>query len=149
MQVNAQLVELPALFKGLIKKITHEWNCSVEDQLSMTQFRMLYLLKVPGLSKPHELAESLGVTPGAITGIADKMIDKGYIVRRRDNDDRRVVRLAITEYGGQHIETLLEKQKQTISTFFNRLPEEDVEHLRRIFTTLLAQVHEEEELLGG
>ncbi|UVI30765.1 MarR family winged helix-turn-helix transcriptional regulator [Paenibacillus spongiae] len=146
MQVNAQLVELPALFKSLVKKMTHEWNCKVEDQLSMTQFRMLYLLKVAGLSKPHELAESLGVTPGAITGIVDKMIQKGYIVRHRDSEDRRVVRLAITEAGEQYIEILIEKRKQVISNFFNRLPEEDVEHLRRILTTLLEQVHDKEEL---
>jgi len=145
MQVNAHMMELPALFKSLIKKITQEWNSSVADKLSMSQFRMLYLLQHNGLSKPNELADALSVTPGAITGMADKLIDKGYVARTRDKQDRRVIHLVITEKGISYVDEMLEKQKESILAVFDRLPEEDIAHLMRIFRFLLESMQTEEE----
>ncbi|MFD0712002.1 MarR family winged helix-turn-helix transcriptional regulator [Paenibacillus sp. GCM10027626] len=145
MQVNAHLVELPALFKSVVKKVTQEWNCKVQDKLTLSQFRMLYLLHHQGLSKPNELAEKMIVTPGAITGIADKLIERGLVARIRDSEDRRVVHLVITEDGIRLITSMLEKQQATIVALFDRLPEEDIAHLKRIFTVLLESMDSEEE----
>jgi len=145
MQVNAQILELPALFKSLIKKLTQEWKNSVADKLSMSQFRMLYMLQNKGLSRPNELADALSVTPGAITGMADKLIHKGYIARTRDKEDRRVIHLVITEKGIGYVDEMLEKQKESILAVFDRLPEEDIAHLMRIFRFLLESMETEEE----
>ncbi|MBB3112316.1 DNA-binding MarR family transcriptional regulator [Paenibacillus phyllosphaerae] len=141
MQDKAQLLELPALFKCFIKKATQEWKESTDHDLTLTQFRMLYALMVEGPAKSVELAEQLGVTPGAITGMADKMIEKSFVVRTRDDHDRRVVHVAITEEGRAHIERIHAKQNEAMSAIFTKLPDEDIEHLRRIFTLLLERTN--------
>jgi DNA-binding MarR family transcriptional regulator len=47
----------------------------------------------------RELAARLGVTPATLTPVVDALADGGHLVRERDPDDRRVVRLAITPRG--------------------------------------------------
>jgi len=139
-ETNSHLLELPNLFRTLVKKMSHEWNRNMGDTFSMTQFRTLYMLNERGPQKAAELADILCVTSGAITGLADKLIEKGLVERQRSEDDRRVVYLRITDSGKQVLKELREKQKETIARLFEGLPEEDILHLKRIFTALLERV---------
>lgn len=137
-------MELPVLFKTLVRKMTHEWNKRVADPLSMTQFRLLYILNTQGSRKTTDLADTLGVTNGAVTGMADKLIKNGYIERHKSESDRRVVYLALTDHGKERVASMLEQQRETLSAFFSSLPEEDIGHLKRIFTVMLEQFDEKE-----
>lgn len=139
-ETNGHLLELPNLFRTLVKKMSHEWNRKMGDTFSMTQFRTLYMLNQRGPQKAAELADILCVTSGAITGLADKLIEKGLVERQRSEDDRRVVYLRISDQGKLALEDLQEKQKETIALLFEGLPEEDILHLKRIFTTLLERL---------
>jgi len=47
------------------------------------------------------LAEHLGITTAAITGIADAMESLGLLTRIRSTRDRRIIRLTLTEAGHQ------------------------------------------------
>ncbi|MGX7051709.1 MarR family winged helix-turn-helix transcriptional regulator [Leuconostoc palmae] len=46
-----------------------------------------------------QVARIVHLTPSAMTTAIDKLVDKGYIERRRSNQDRRVVRLGLTHKG--------------------------------------------------
>lgn len=46
-----------------------------------------------------ETAATLGVTTGTLTVAVDRLVRKGYIERRRDPGDRRVVRIQLTKKG--------------------------------------------------
>ncbi|WP_245954602.1 MarR family winged helix-turn-helix transcriptional regulator [Paenibacillus flagellatus] len=131
------MLELTALFKNLVRKISHEWNKRMEDGMSISQFRTLYILNSRGPQKTAELAETLGVTSGAITGLADKLIAKGMLERERSEEDRRVVYLRMTDKGKETLDRLLDTQREAIALFFKPLAEEDIEHLRRIFMLML------------
>jgi DNA-binding MarR family transcriptional regulator len=48
---------------------------------------------------PSRLAEEMGMTRGAITRLADRLIAKGFIVRTADPDDGRAQTLALTPRG--------------------------------------------------
>ncbi|WP_377776472.1 MarR family winged helix-turn-helix transcriptional regulator [Paenibacillus xanthanilyticus] len=137
MQANARLLELPALFKCFMKKATQEWKETMEHDLSISQFRMLYALYAEGPGKSADLAVSLGVTPGAVTGLADRLMEKRYVTRTRDGQDRRVALLAITDEGRRFVEGIKNRQQDALETIFDRLNDEDIEHLCRIFTLLL------------
>lgn len=141
-ETNSQLLELSGTFRKLIKKMTHEWNKRMSDSFSMTQFRTLYTLNARGPQKAADLADILDVTSGAITGVADKLIFKRLIERQRSEDDRRVVYLSITELGREALDKGLEKQRETFALFFQGLPREDLDHLRRIFTVMLDRVEQ-------
>ncbi|MBW7457763.1 MarR family winged helix-turn-helix transcriptional regulator [Paenibacillus sepulcri] len=137
MPLNEHAMEIHGLFKTLAKKVTEEWNKQTESLVSLSHFRMLYMLNLRGPQKMADLAECLHVTSGAITGIADKLIERGYIDRNRDLDDRRVVYLNITDSGKALMETLSEKQVLLYSRLVDQLDSEDVAHLKRIFTQMI------------
>lgn len=91
-------------------------------------------------AKVAELADCLHVTPGAVTGIADKLIQRGYIDRHRDEADRRVVYLQLTGEGQSAVKELDLIQQQLYADVLDRLDIEDIGHLKRIFTTMIELV---------
>lgn len=143
MQGNSKdLITFSGLFRTLLKNMTQEWNKKMTHNLSYTQFKVMFMLQNENAEKRKvsELAESIGLTPGAITGVVDKLLAEGYVNRERALDDRRVVYVELTAKGKELIAEVLETQGEMISQFFNVLPEEDIQHLRRIFTQMLANI---------
>jgi len=140
MPINTELVEVTTLFKTLIKRVTQNWNKRMVHQLTYPQFKMLFKLEKHGPQKVSQLAEALCITSGAVTGAADRLLSEGYIERTRAEDDRRVVYIQITEEGRQITHQVMEDQKETIAMFFGSLPDEDIKHLKRIMTTVLAKI---------
>jgi len=140
MTERQQLLELHALFRHLIRMMTKRWNeLMLEEKVTISQFRLLVRLNESGPQKVSDLAEWIGVTSGAVTGMSDKLIRSGYAERRRDDRDRRVVYLAVTDEGRAFVDKMMSTQREMVATLFGRLPDEDVDHLKRIFNELLKQ----------
>lgn len=50
---------------------------------------------------PGGIAEALGLTSGAATGVIDRLARAGHVERRRDERDRRIVRVHYSEHAQQ------------------------------------------------
>jgi DNA-binding MarR family transcriptional regulator len=67
-----------------------------------TDLECLMLLQDLGPATAGQLAEVLGLTTGAITGVVDRLVAAGFVVRDSDpTDRRRVIVRPVTERGGQ------------------------------------------------
>lgn len=130
MPENSKLMEL---FINILKKMKREWIKALECSLTPSQFFILKTLQHHGPHKATDLAEVVQMTPGAITGAADKLVSEGYIERKGAQEDRRIVYLEITSQGEMFLESVLEKQKAATANFFQGLSQEDINHLVRIF----------------
>src|SRR5467141_1884677 len=64
--------------------------------MTLPQMFLLRFLIERGTATPKELAAKLGVTPGNITGLVNKLEAAGLVTRSRNNKDRRVVELRPT-----------------------------------------------------
>ncbi|RJX20330.1 MAG: MarR family transcriptional regulator [Desulforudis sp.] len=91
-----------------------------------------------------ELAEMLGVSLSAVTAAADKLCDAGFVVRQRDERDRRLVWMELTPVGEGAISGGMETWRQTLRGYFAQLPLEDVEKLVQVLEKLLEIVSSEE-----
>ena len=67
-------------------------------ELSLRQLWVLYALRAGPLS-PGQLARRQRVTPAVITGLLDRLEQRGYVRREADPEDRRRLRLVLTERG--------------------------------------------------
>lgn len=67
-------------------------------ELSLRQLTMLYAIR-QGVSAPGLLARRLLVTPAVITGMLDRLERQGYVRREAEPDDRRRLRMVLTEAG--------------------------------------------------
>ncbi len=127
--------ELLQLFYCILKRMRKEWNNQIQG-INRTQFLILKCLHNSGPQKAAQLAEVTQTTPGAITCATDKLVMEGYAERKGDKEDRRVVYLEITEKGKGFIESLFREQNNVTVKFFQGLPEEDIQHLIRIYNKI-------------
>jgi DNA-binding MarR family transcriptional regulator len=68
------------------------------QDLSLRQLAVLYLVR-EGAAFPSELARQLRISPAVVTGLLDRLEQRGYLHRLADVSDRRRLRLALTDAG--------------------------------------------------
>jgi DNA-binding MarR family transcriptional regulator len=67
--------------------------------LSEFDLRAIFRIAAAGTMTPKDLAETLSVTRGAITGLSSRLVDAGLIRRAGHPLDRRSIHLELTEDG--------------------------------------------------
>lgn len=60
-----------------------------KDNLTRTEIAILFMVKREPL-KATELAEKIGISASTLTGVVDRLVERGYVKRIRDENDRRV-----------------------------------------------------------
>jgi MarR family transcriptional regulator, organic hydroperoxide resistance regulator len=111
-----------------------------EMNLTGPQFFILYLLSTSEDVKSTELAEKLDVKPSAITVMIDRLLKNHFVLRQRDENDRRIVKLELTTVGRDVFEKAKKKRREIFSRYLAYLEEEDVEQLVTIYEKLAAAV---------
>jgi DNA-binding MarR family transcriptional regulator len=92
-----------AEFARLWMKLTKDWKMHLEDALApgLTEGQLVVLELLMQLQpmKPSDLLAFLTTTPAAITTLLDRMERGGLVERNRDENDRRIVWVTVTEKG--------------------------------------------------
>jgi len=70
-----------------------------EGDLSIQEMHLIEKLGPDRELRMSQVANALGVTLGTMTVAADRLDKKGYVTRQRIDDDRRVVKLRLTDKG--------------------------------------------------
>lgn len=72
-----------------------------------------------GLATMGTLAEKLNCSMSALTAIVDRLVAQGIVSRGRSDEDRRIVRIALTPKGislyGEHLTTQLDLSRKMLS----------------------------------
>lgn len=116
------------LYWDISRNMSFVWREIYEKEFPGSQSHILFLLERNGSTKMSKLAELLYLTPGAVTTAADKLILNEYIARTRDENDRRVIRLEITDKGKEALRDLQEKGREAMSAVFSHLSDEDLDY---------------------
>lgn len=74
---------------------------------------------------PSRLADRMGMTRGAISKLAERLLDKGLLVRTADPDDGRAHTLSLTDAGNALVPTLARLADQNEAEFFAILTAEE------------------------
>jgi len=137
-EIAAFLVnKLDEIMRFLTRSFARELS---RDELSPTQYSALNLLSDNGKIPMGHLADSLNVTAPAITTMIDKLEQDMYVERFRDHDDRRIVKVGITEKGFGAITRLRETKLKLLSYLLAMLSDEEKKswvHLHKKIGSLL------------
>ncbi len=98
------------------------------------QFRMLRILTREGDVSQRRLQEIMGITAAGVSELTGKLEDKGWIVRARDEKDRRRMKIKITPTGADALAKMKARDDETV---FAALTEQEKEGLRSILTKLI------------
>lgn len=82
------------------------------ESLSQNQLILLLQLKINDGMKATEIAEFFSVTPGAVTSMCDKLEKLEFVERIREQEDRRVVKMVLTNSGELKVQDLFLKFPQ-------------------------------------
>lgn len=99
---RAEVVEL--LFSYVERLRAHFESVAAENELTAVQAKVLMFL---GDAEPMRcIADNLGCDPSNITGVVDRLQDRGFLTRSEDPSDRRVKILHVTPAGKKLRETI-------------------------------------------
>lgn len=139
-QRQEDFLQLEHTFTQMKRRMDAEWARDNDLGINAMQARILVRLFEEGPQKASAIADKLQITAGAITGIADKLIDLQYLERERDVEDRRVVYLVLTEKGQQLVERLKVRRAAIMEMMFTGLSPDDVRELTRLFNQVIANM---------
>ncbi|HEY6570810.1 MAG TPA: MarR family transcriptional regulator [Candidatus Limnocylindrales bacterium] len=99
--------------------------------LSLVHLQVLTVLETDGPVPMGTLAESLDVSQASTTGIVDRMEQRGLVERRRDDEDRRVVRVALTEDGTRLLAGVAAGRRERLGILLQELSDEELDGFLR------------------
>jgi DNA-binding MarR family transcriptional regulator len=100
-----------------------------------TWFSLALLSKKDGISQ-RELSQKFEIDPSRVTRLAKRLEREGLILRKRDSEDHRIVRMSLTEKGKALIEDLSEHRVSFDRRIGAMLNPEELKELRRMLGVL-------------
>ena len=110
-----------------------EWHPNANYELFYRACNSIY---PRGNITMSEFSNALSVPLSTATRIADWLVDNGYIQRLPDSDDRRVVRVALTDAGKELYEAIDRYIRQRVQQILSSLTYEE----KTILLTLVGKV---------
>jgi len=83
-------------FRELFAFLPKEW---LSLDLTAGQLRALLFLYTNGPTRMSDISSALGVSMATATGIIDRMVERGIVIRESDPNDRRIVRCRVSREG--------------------------------------------------
>lgn len=106
--------------------------------ISSTHLHVLFLLESEGPMPMSRLAELLDVSLPNITGLVDRMVERGFVERGRDGGDRRVVTIRSAPAGRTAAEEIDQIRRQTMGKVLAQLSPDQQLRALDTFTDLRA-----------
>lgn len=99
----------------------------INIDLEMSKQELFFLLVTDknGEITMSQFSDLLNVPMSTSTGIADRLVKKGYIVRDRSQQDRRIVVIKLTKNGIKFIENFKDKIKNFVSSIDDAITDDE------------------------
>lgn len=131
------------IFDNLKRLIFPEKWLVLDLEMSKQEFLALLILERSGAIIMSQIADYINISMSTATGIIDRLVKKGYVVRDRDEADRRIVIIKLSAKG----KSLIGEMKERIAVYIKRayevLTEDERQYLFRILEKVLNVIQEE------
>ena len=94
---------------------------------SLVHLQVLFTLDTEGPLPMSRLAEAMDVSQASATGIVDRMEQRGLVERLRDDNDRRVVRVALSDGGRQTLGVMASERREHLAQIIDQLTDDELE----------------------
>ena len=135
-QVAARVDELMRLQHPL-ERPSPGW---LDQELTFSQLRVLFLLSEQGPLTMSRLAEILGVTPATATGVIERLEKRGLATRSHRGDDRRVVESALSAQGTQMIRNATGARLEMMRQWLAVLTPDELTQLERLLSSAIQRL---------
>ncbi|KAI4444431.1 MarR family transcriptional regulator [Schaedlerella arabinosiphila] len=149
--MNKELNHMQTL--GVLGQVTHLSNCLAKQMFGKHDLKpghagILFILNKEGELSQRELSEKMNLTPPTITSAIQKMEKLGYIRRKPDDKDQRVLRLCVTDKGKACLDQICKVGKEMEEMAFQGMSMEETLLLKRLLMQVRDNLMEEQGLSG-
>lgn len=120
----------------IILKLLTKYHTKFCDKFNITQiqFDVLYFLYISGCNGVNmsALGKKLDIAKSGVTILVDKMILAGLVKKRPDIDDRRIIKVIITEKGNKIMMDIFPRNEVFKTSVLDFLEQEEKEILVKL-----------------
>ena len=125
----------------VIKEFARRQECDLyKGTITIAQFIILDFLSKEEASRMKDLALFMRVSTPAMTGMVDRLVKCGYVIREFDADDRRIIKVRISAKGTELVKRITQQRRRLIIDTFGRISpserEDYLKILKRIYSVL-------------
>ncbi|EIW00917.1 MarR family winged helix-turn-helix transcriptional regulator [Thermoanaerobacter siderophilus] len=113
-----------------------------EKNITMARFWVMNKLSADNPITMKELQRRLLLAPGTLTGLVDNLVSDGLVERWRDETDRRLVYLKLTQAGDKLLKEILQYRTSILANILEKIDGLDVEQLNRDLRLIWNQLKE-------
>ena len=129
-------------FEDLLPDISREFikrqeNALIKGVISLEQFLVMNYLYKKKASTMSDLSRYMSTTLSASTGMINRMVKIKLVTRLKDESDRRVVKIELTEKGRNMMEKIVCQRLRMIRNVFGRLSGDE----RKSYIDILEKMH--------
>jgi len=131
------------LFRQLLPAVPEEL---LSLDITMPQLKILVVLYIKGMMRMSNLASDLQVTMATATGLIDRLVERGYVIRESMTDDRRVVLCRLSEAGQKTVSGIWESAGKRSRELLEAM---DTVHLQMLLEVLETMMESAEYEITG
>ncbi len=121
------------------------WSQRTGESLSYGHLRALFVLMAEREATAGRLAREAELNPASVTAMVDQLEARGLVQRRRDDQDRRVCRVSLTDEGRSEVAEKEARWSRRLAEAFADTSDRDLEAASRVLERL-AEVFETHEV---
>ncbi len=117
------------------------------DQMCMGQYRVTVSQGYTMLSLPESesvtmnaLSETMGLANSTMTRMIDQLVDKGFVRREADVEDRRVVRVSLTAQGQETRRSLEQAKQYFFGLVLAEIPQDERHGILQVLDWVVAAI---------
>ncbi len=126
---------LPSVIREFARRQANELY---KGKITLPQFIILDFLNRHGDSKMVNLAHFMGVSTPNVTGIVDRLVKYGYVIRVLEPKDRRIIKIRPTNKGFELVKKINSQRYRMIINIFGKLSQNE----RSNYLRILMRIHE-------
>jgi DNA-binding MarR family transcriptional regulator len=112
-----------------MRQISAELKECQPYKIPLSQVYLLRLLDWRGDLSMSEIANSLGITLSGCTALVDRAVEAGWVERKGDPKDRRVVLVSVSQAGEQALAEIRQIRAQILARYLTRRESAEIEAL--------------------
>ena len=121
--INDTLVNL---FNEILKLEEEAIITGEFSDITNNDMHIIEAIGLSGKSTMSAVAKKLGITAGSLTSAVNSLVNKMYVIRKRSQEDRRVVFIGLTPKGVRAYDHHKEYHRQMTNAVIERLDESEI-----------------------
>ena len=144
---ESEELELWQNIRNIYRTVLKRLNARLQkESITFSQYSVLLALSRNGPMQMSKLGEHMLVAPANVTGLIDRMENKGYVRRRKDKNDRRLYLIEQTEEGERIFRHISGRFRQYAGSLGSTLTARELDSALLALRKVTAELEERKEL---